>query len=186
MPNHEGRLRLPAESAFDLKEFLESGGVSARVVRHREGDVIYSQGDPCDSVFYVQKGEVKLAVLSPSGKEAIVAIFECGDFFGEGALSGQPLRLASPAARAMAVVRANPSSPLVLRALDPALQPPLPGLPFTTGSTCRKTPGWHMSPSRSTSAKMRPACRKRALFWTSPGRQRKGHPYRLRCGRYLE
>ncbi len=98
MPNHEGRLRLPAESAFDLKEFLESGGVSARVVRHRVGEVVYSQGEPCDSVFYVQNGEIKLAVLSPSGKEAVVAIFGPGDFFGEGALSGQPRRLATATA----------------------------------------------------------------------------------------
>jgi CRP-like cAMP-binding protein len=98
MANHERRLPLSAERAFDLKEFLDSGGVSTRVVRHRAGDVIYSQGDPCDSVLYVQKGEVKLAVLSPSGKEAIVGIFEAGDFFGEGALSGQPLRLASATA----------------------------------------------------------------------------------------
>jgi CRP/FNR family cyclic AMP-dependent transcriptional regulator len=87
-----------AERAFDLKEFLESGGVSARVAEHRAGDVIYSQGDSCDSVFYVKEGEVKLAVLSPSGKEAIVAIFEPGEFFGEGALSEQPLRLASATA----------------------------------------------------------------------------------------
>jgi CRP/FNR family transcriptional regulator, cyclic AMP receptor protein len=95
MANQEGRSRPPAERAFDLKEFLESGGVFARVARLRAGEVVYSQGDPCDSVFYVQTGEVKLAVLSPSGKEAIVAMFEPGDFFGEGALSGQPLRLAS-------------------------------------------------------------------------------------------
>ncbi len=98
MANHEGRLRPPVERTFDLKEFLEAGGVSARVVRHRTGEVIYSQGDPCDSVFYVQKGEVKLAVLSPSGKEAVVAVIEPGDFFGEGALSGQPVRLATASA----------------------------------------------------------------------------------------
>ena len=95
MATHEGRLRLPAERTFDLKAFLESGGVSARVVHYRAGDVIYAQGDPCDCVFYVQTGEVKLAVLSPSGKEAVVALFEPGDFFGDGALSGQPRRLAS-------------------------------------------------------------------------------------------
>jgi CRP/FNR family transcriptional regulator, cyclic AMP receptor protein len=95
MANHEGRSRLPRESVFDLKEFLQSGGVSARVSTHVAGDVVYSQGEPCDSVFYVQQGEVKLAVLSPSGKEAVVGIFGPGDFFGEGALSGQPLRLAS-------------------------------------------------------------------------------------------
>ena len=94
MVSRKGQVPRAAERAFDLKAFLESGGVSARVARYRAGDVIYSQGDPCDSVFYVQKGEVKLAVLSPSGKEAIVAVFEPGDFFGEGALSDQPSRLA--------------------------------------------------------------------------------------------
>jgi CRP/FNR family transcriptional regulator, cyclic AMP receptor protein len=104
MASDERRLSRPTERAFDLKEFLESGGVSARVVRHRAGALVYSQGDRCDSVFYVQKGEVKLAVLSPSGKEAIVAIFEPGDFFGEGALSGQPLRLASATTTAASVL----------------------------------------------------------------------------------
>jgi CRP/FNR family cyclic AMP-dependent transcriptional regulator len=98
MASHAGRLPRPAGLSFDLKEFLDAGGVSARVVRYRAGDVIYSQGDTCDSVYYVQKGEVKLAVLSPAGKEAIVGVFEPGDFFGEGALSGQPLRLASASA----------------------------------------------------------------------------------------
>jgi CRP-like cAMP-binding protein len=95
MAKQDGRSRRSAERAFDLEEFLESGGVSARVVRHRAEAVVYSQGDRCDSVHYVQKGEVKLAVLSRSGKEAIVAIFEPGDFFGEEALSGQARRLGS-------------------------------------------------------------------------------------------
>ena len=104
MAKQEVPSRPPAERAFDLKEFLELGGVSARVIRLRAGDVVYSQGDPCDSVFYVQQGEVKLAVLSPSGKEAIVAMFEPGDFFGEGALSEQPLRLASATATSASIL----------------------------------------------------------------------------------
>ena len=104
MANHEGRRPPSADREFDLKGFLDSGGVSARVVRHRAGDVIYSQGTRCDAVFYVQKGEVKLSVLSPSGKEAIVAVFEAGDFFGEGALSGQPVRLASATATCASVL----------------------------------------------------------------------------------
>jgi CRP-like cAMP-binding protein len=95
MGTHKEPAKSPRPPPFDLKEFLESGGVSARVVHHRAGDVIYAQGDPCDCVFYVQTGEVKLAVLSSSGKEAVVALFEPGDFFGDGALSGQPRRLAS-------------------------------------------------------------------------------------------
>ena len=95
MGKHEEPAKSLSPPPFDLKEFLESGGVSARVVHYRAEHVIYSQGDPCDCVFYVQTGEVKLAVLSPSGKEAVVALFEPGDFFGDGALSDQPRRLAS-------------------------------------------------------------------------------------------
>jgi CRP/FNR family cyclic AMP-dependent transcriptional regulator len=98
MAKQAGRLPPSAERTFDLQEFLESGGVSGRVVEHRSGDVIYSQGDPCDAVFYLQKGGVKLGVLSPSGKEAIVAMLAPGDFFGDGALAGQPFRLATATA----------------------------------------------------------------------------------------
>jgi len=57
--------------------------------------VIYSQGDPCDSVMYIQKGGVKLRVTSRGGKEAVVAMLGPGDFFGEGALAGQPVRMAT-------------------------------------------------------------------------------------------
>jgi CRP-like cAMP-binding protein len=62
-------------------------------VEYRSGDVVFSQGAPADSVFYIQKGSVKLTVLSTAGKEAIVAILGAGDFFGEGALADQPVRM---------------------------------------------------------------------------------------------
>jgi CRP/FNR family transcriptional regulator, cyclic AMP receptor protein len=91
--NGHAEPRKPPE--FDLRVFLESGGVAGKVVEHRSGAVIYSQGDPCDSVLYIQKGNVKLRVLSHAGKEAIVAVLAPGDFFGEGALAGQPLRMAT-------------------------------------------------------------------------------------------
>jgi len=89
------RLKAPKPGSFDLQAFLKSGGVSGRVVEHESGAVIYSQGDPCDSVLYIQKGGVKLRVISRAGKEAIVAMLGPGDFFGEGALAGQPLRMAT-------------------------------------------------------------------------------------------
>jgi CRP/FNR family transcriptional regulator, cyclic AMP receptor protein len=98
MANRERRESLTARRAFDLNAFLRSGGLNARVVEHRAGDTIYAQGDSCDSVLYLQNGAVKLAVLSPLGKEAVVAMFGPGDFFGEGALSGQPFRLATATA----------------------------------------------------------------------------------------
>jgi CRP-like cAMP-binding protein len=91
-------------SPFDLKAFLESGGSTGRVVEYRHGDVIYEQGGPCDAVFYVQAGAVKLQVFSHAGKEAIVAMLEPGDFFGEGALAGQPARMSTAVATAAATV----------------------------------------------------------------------------------
>jgi len=86
------------QESFDIRAFLESGGVAGRVVEHPIGAVIYSQGDPCDSVLYIQQGGVKLRVISHAGKEAIVAMLGPGDFFGEGALAGQPVRMATAVA----------------------------------------------------------------------------------------
>ena len=95
MRAHDRRSNPPRPQPFDIKGFLESGGVSGKVIERRSGEVIYSQGDPCDTVFYVQQGGVKLRVISHAGKEAIVAMLGPGDFFGEGALAGQPLRMAT-------------------------------------------------------------------------------------------
>ena len=72
--------------------------MSPRVVRLARGAVAFSQGSPATSVFYVQEGGVKLTVLSSMGKEAVVAMLGAGDFFGEGCLAGQPLRMATATA----------------------------------------------------------------------------------------
>jgi len=95
MGTKNDRVKAPKLEPFDLQAFLESGGVAGRLEEHPSGAVIYSQGDPCDSVLYIQKGGVKLRVISHAGKEAIVAMLGPGDFFGEGALAGQPLRMAT-------------------------------------------------------------------------------------------
>jgi CRP/FNR family cyclic AMP-dependent transcriptional regulator len=89
---------------FDSERFLHSVGASRRTVTYRPSQVIFAQGEPCSSVFYVQSGTVKLSVLSRSGKEAVVAIFGPGDFFGEGCLAGQPVRIASATAVAASKV----------------------------------------------------------------------------------
>ncbi len=104
MSNKEGTAKALKLEPFDLQAFLESGGVSGRVVRHGSGAVIYSQGDPCDSVLYIQTGGVKLHVISHAGKEAIVAMLGPGDFFGEGALAGQPLRMATAVATSASAI----------------------------------------------------------------------------------
>ena len=83
---------------FDVHAFLDSAGVSRRIVRFARGAVVFAQGSPANSVFYIQEGGVKLSVLSSAGKEAVVAIVGSGDFFGEGCLAGQPLRMGTAAA----------------------------------------------------------------------------------------
>jgi CRP/FNR family transcriptional regulator, cyclic AMP receptor protein len=86
------------QPAFDLERFLHTVGNSRRQVTYQPAQVIFAQGDPCTSVLYVQSGGVKLSVLSGSGKEAVVALFGPGEFFGEGALAGQPVRIATATA----------------------------------------------------------------------------------------
>jgi CRP/FNR family cyclic AMP-dependent transcriptional regulator len=83
---------------FDVEAYLESTGPSRKVVKYRRGEVVYSQGDPGNDIRYVQKGAIKLSVLSRIGKEAVVAMLGRGDFFGEGALAGQSIRIGTATA----------------------------------------------------------------------------------------
>jgi CRP-like cAMP-binding protein len=84
--------------AFDARAFLESIGAARRVVSYAKGKVVFSQGQPSDAVLYIQKGSIKISVLSRTGKEAVVAMLGPGDFFGEGALTGQPIRIGTATA----------------------------------------------------------------------------------------
>ena len=81
--------------AFDPKVFLATVGHGRTVTKHRKGDMVFQQADPADAVFYIRKGKIKIVVTSKQGKEAVVGILEPGEFFGEGCLIGQPLRLAT-------------------------------------------------------------------------------------------
>ena len=83
---------------FDLHAFLESGGVSRSVKKYPKSTVIFVQGEAAEQVMYIQRGSVKLSVLSKSGKEAVVALLGPGDFFGEGCLAGQSRRMATATA----------------------------------------------------------------------------------------
>ena len=105
MSTHKEPVNPPKPPPFDFEAFLDSGGVAKKVVEYRRGEVIYSQGEPCDRVYYIQTGGAKLRVLSHAGKEAIVATLAPGAFFGEAALAGQPVHLATAVAtRASAVL----------------------------------------------------------------------------------
>ena len=78
---------------FNAQAFLDSAGVARKVCHFKKAETIYSQGSPADSVMYIQEGAVKITALSAGGKEAIIAILHAGDFFGEGCMAGQPLRV---------------------------------------------------------------------------------------------
>jgi CRP/FNR family cyclic AMP-dependent transcriptional regulator len=81
------------KSAFSVQSFLDSAGVAKKVRQFKRAEMIFSQGAPAESVMYIQEGGVKLSVVSGAGKEAIIAILGPGDFFGEGCLAGQPVRM---------------------------------------------------------------------------------------------
>ena len=82
-------------AAFDTKSFLARVGDGRSIGKYRKGQVVFSQGDPGDAVFYIQKGKAKLTVVSEQGKEAVIAILGANEFFGEGCLAGQVQRIAT-------------------------------------------------------------------------------------------
>ena len=86
------------KSAFNPQVYLESVGASKRVAEFGKKQAIFSQGEAADSVMYIQKGSVQVTVVNGIGKEAVVAIFGAGDFFGEGAMAGQTVRMGTAAA----------------------------------------------------------------------------------------
>src|ERR1700722_11849228 len=81
--------------SFDPKRFLAKVGKGKTISKYRKDQIIFSQGQVADAIFYIQQGKVKLTVVSEQGKEAVVAILEPGQFFGEGCLNGHPLRMGS-------------------------------------------------------------------------------------------
>jgi len=85
-------------SDFNAQAFLDSAGLAKTIIQYGRDEVIFTQGDASEHVLYVQSGGVKLSVVSKTGKEAVVAMLGPGDFFGEGCLAGQPVRMGSATA----------------------------------------------------------------------------------------
>jgi len=81
--------------AFDCKVFLAKAGEGKTISKYRKDQIVFSQGEVADAVFYIQQGKVKLTVVSEQGKEAVIAILGPGQFFGEASLNGHPLRIAT-------------------------------------------------------------------------------------------
>ena len=90
--------------SMDVNAVLKASGVARRLVRYSANAVVFAQGDPANSVFYLQEGGVRLSVLSTRGKEAVIGMLGAGDFFGEGCLAGQPQRMYTAKALGKAAV----------------------------------------------------------------------------------
>jgi CRP-like cAMP-binding protein len=106
-------MRAKQTPKFNVEKFLRSEGAGKTVARFQPTDVIFSQGEAADSVLYIQKGAVKLVVLSPGGKEAVVAILGPDDFFGEQGLAGHPVRLTAAIAMTETTVRVVPKRQMI-------------------------------------------------------------------------
>jgi CRP-like cAMP-binding protein len=114
MPNPKNKKNRPTKAtpvgnatkvaAFDPRAFLTSVGAGRSSARYGAKEAVYRQGEPADAVFYIEKGEIQLTVVSEQGKEAVVAMLGRGNFIGEGCLAGQPLHMASATAMASSVV----------------------------------------------------------------------------------
>jgi len=100
----EASMAINSELSFSPALFLAKVGEGRTQVKHRKGAVIFSQGEPAEAVFFVQHGKVKLTVVSEQGKEAVVAILAANDFFGEGCLAAQRVRIATATAMSDCIV----------------------------------------------------------------------------------
>jgi CRP/FNR family transcriptional regulator, cyclic AMP receptor protein len=84
-----------SRAKFDPEAFLAKADGGVTISKYRKGQVVFAQGDPADSVFYIREGRIKIAVVSDQGKEAVVAFLKAGDFIGEGCLTGRPRRIST-------------------------------------------------------------------------------------------
>ena len=96
--NIKSKRKSTQKLAFNVRVFLDTAGVARKVIEFKKAEVVYSQGEAAKSIMYLQAGGIKLSVVNEVGKEAVVAILEPGDFFGEGCLAGQSVRMGTATA----------------------------------------------------------------------------------------
>jgi CRP/FNR family cyclic AMP-dependent transcriptional regulator len=96
--NIKSKRKSTQKLAFDAQVFLDTAGVARKVIEFKRAEVVYSQGDTAKSIMYLQAGSIKLSVVNEVGKEAVVAILKPGDFFGEGCLASQSVRMGTATA----------------------------------------------------------------------------------------
>ena len=109
------------QPSFDPKLFLAKLGEGKTILEYRKDQIVFAQGDVADTVFYIQKGRLKVVVVSEQGKEAVVGILEPGQFFGEGCMNGHSLRIATTTAlEACRVTAITKSAMLAVLHSEPA------------------------------------------------------------------
>ena len=96
--NGKSKIMSRKKDAFDAQAFLDSAGLSRKVRQFKRAEIVFSQGAAAESVMYIQEGGVKITAVSAGGKEAIIAILGPGEFFGEGCLAGQTVRMGNATA----------------------------------------------------------------------------------------
>jgi CRP/FNR family cyclic AMP-dependent transcriptional regulator len=107
---------------FDPKQFLSKVAEGRTIQSRKSGHVVFAQGDAADALFYIQKGKIKLSVVSTQGKEAVVAILEADAFFGEGCLAGQRIRMSTASAMSdCSLMRVEKASMVRVLAEEPLL-----------------------------------------------------------------
>src|ERR1700691_3967829 len=97
-------MAINGRASFDPKIFLAKIGEGRSIGKYRKDQTVFSQGDPADAVFFIQKGKAKVTVVSEHGKEAVVAVLGINDFFGEACLAGQSQRIATVAAMTESII----------------------------------------------------------------------------------
>jgi CRP/FNR family transcriptional regulator, cyclic AMP receptor protein len=108
------RKAVKAPQAFNAQAFLDSSGIASPATRYRRGEVVFAQGETGEAVLYIQSGGVKLSVISKAGREAVVAMIGPGDFFGEGCLAGQALRMGTATATTPSTILHVPKAQMAL------------------------------------------------------------------------
>jgi CRP/FNR family transcriptional regulator, cyclic AMP receptor protein len=98
------KVKFSKKARFEVEKHLQTAGVARKIDTYRKGQTIFSQGEPCHAVMYLQQGVVKLTITSSAGKEAVIALLGAGEFFGEGCIAGQPLRTATAIATELSSV----------------------------------------------------------------------------------
>jgi CRP-like cAMP-binding protein len=103
-PRRATRAEAKAPAVFNVQAFLDSTGAAKSTGEYGRGETVFRQGETCEHVFYIQSGGIKLSVMSKAGREAVVAMLGPGDFFGEGCLAGQLVRMGSATAITPSVI----------------------------------------------------------------------------------